>query len=142
MPGKPKRNKQIQVDYKIYHELEKEAIESDKTIKEIAESHIRNGDNERIEKLKHEKEELENKAKELRRKIKELEEESESTKEDNEKEEQESNWESIDQEDLVDSLLDLEGVGKQIAWKVAGELLATDWWRIQFNEKIFKEWQG
>jgi len=50
LSDKPKRNKKIQVDYRIYHELEKEAIENDKTIKEIAENHIREENNERTRK--------------------------------------------------------------------------------------------
>ena len=77
----------------------------------------------------------------MKQKNRESEEENESNKESTEKEEQDSNWESVDQEDLVNTLLELEGVGEQIAWKVAGKLLATNWWRIQFNEKIFQEWQ-
>ena len=134
MAEKPSKNKQIEIDYRLYHKLEKEAIESDKTIKEVAEKYLRNDSNEPAENLKREKDRLENEVEKLKK-------ENRNLKKDQEKKREEDNWEGFDKERLVDILLDLDGVGEQTAYKVAAKLMATDWWRIQFNQKIYKEWK-
>ena len=83
---------------------------------------------------------LEEEAKENDETIKEVVESYVINEEEKESEEQNGNWERVDKERVVDKFQEIDGFGKQKAWKTAMKLMATDWWRIQFNEKIYKEW--
>ena len=131
MPDKPKRNKQIQLDFKVYHKSEQEAIENDKSVKKVAEKYLKDDKEEAGSKLEQKNQELKKEVEKLKQENRELKKEIDGK----------NNWQSVDIKSFENTLIEMKGVGEHIAREVAVSLIAMDWWKIQFNEDLYNKFR-
>lgn len=123
MSGRPRKNKQIAVNYKTHQELETEAIENNKTIKEVAEERIYNDNEEEINSLQNRIERLEDKCEHFKKDRNQCEKEKKKLEQKVEKLKKQSSgkwegYEEISREELEEGMKEMiSGVGEKKASK-------------------------
>jgi len=128
MPGRPRKNKTITVDFQVYRDLEEEAIENDSTIKEVAEKHIGKENNEKdkqINRLRNQLEEYREDYRELKQKYADVKESKQEILARNKNFAQEVRERSMEPEPIKALLRSKDGIGAHTA-SLALDLFADE----------------